>query len=101
MGRRVPDHPLGRGALRRIRASLPTGVRVRYPWLSVMRDQEMLGGKGLKRQSDGSYTAELWLGPGSYTVWIGCREGYRGRVQLDVNAGLGSSEVAEVELIKR
>lgn len=95
------DVLLRRGARRSIRASLPAGVEVRYPWLSLMRGEESLVDHGLKRQGDGTYTSELWLGPGSYVVRIGCREGYRGHVQVEVDAGLGGAPTIEVELTKR
>jgi hypothetical protein len=88
------------GLLRVVRAELPSGTPTpRWVWATVFGPQqgEMLGGGGLARADDGSWTMEAWLPPRDCTVVVGC-DGQRLRGQVAVPAALPHGAEVRVRL---
>lgn len=93
--------PVRRGARRRIEATLGSGLaRPEWVWLTLMQGPEMLGGRGLAEQPDGSFATDLWLAPGSYRVWVGTPQGISVPAELEVMPGAAEASPIRVVLAK-
>jgi RNA polymerase sigma-70 factor (ECF subfamily) len=94
------DVEVAPGTRQMLRARLPEGMPApRWLWMTLIRGEEMLGGQGFDVQPGGSYTTELWLGPGTYEVWIGDpSSACHGHCKLTVAAQEGGAPETLVQL---
>lgn len=92
-----------RGLKRTVRARLPADAAVpRWVWGTVFGPQpgQMLGGGGLRRADDGTWSMDVWLPPADCTVVVGA-EGQKLRGEVVLAGSLPDGASVAVDLVAR